>query len=116
MARRMKRSVVSGSLTPRPLARRARQVALDHAANLRQLVHEVRLRVQPAGGVDDERVHAPGGGGLDRIEHDGTGIGTGGLVDYLDLDALPPALELLDRRGAKGVGGREKDLLPRALQ
>ena len=38
------------------LVRGAFELALDHASHLRQLLHQVRLRVQPAGGVDDHDV------------------------------------------------------------
>ena len=36
------------------LVGRSRQLVLDHPPHLRELLHEVRLRVQPAGGVDDD--------------------------------------------------------------
>ena len=42
------------------LVRRARQALLDHAAHLGELLHQVRLRVQSAGRVDDHDVAAPG--------------------------------------------------------
>ena len=38
--------------------RRARHVAADDAADLVELGHEIRARVQPAGGVDDDDVAA----------------------------------------------------------
>ena len=42
------------------LVRRALEAALDHAPDLRQLLHQVRLRVQAAGRVDDDDVAAAG--------------------------------------------------------
>ena len=41
------------------LVRRALEPALDHAPHLGELLHQVRLRVQAAGGVDDHDVPAP---------------------------------------------------------
>src|SRR3954447_4344086 len=40
------------------LVRRALEPLRDHPAHLGQLLHQVRLRVQPTGGVDDDHVVA----------------------------------------------------------
>ncbi len=81
----------------------------DDALELGQLVHEVALRVQPAGGVDDQDVGAARRRRLDRVEHHRGGIGAGRLADDLDADPLPPRLQLLDGRGPERVGrGQER--------
>src|SRR5918999_5150568 len=49
------------------LVGRAIDAALDHAAQLRELGHQVRLRVQAAGGVDDDDVVPTRPPGLDGV-------------------------------------------------
>ena len=51
--------------------------------DLAQLLHEVVLDVQPAGGVDEHEVQAPGGGGLDGVEGHGGRVGALRLADHL---------------------------------
>src|SRR5207237_3665634 len=53
------------------LVRRARELTLGHALELDELVHEVRLRVQASGRIDDEDVDVTRGRRLDRVEDDG---------------------------------------------
>src|SRR5262249_22883033 len=72
--------------------------------------------MQPAGGVDDQHVDRARRGGLDRVEDDRGWIGARRLADDLDADALAPALELLDGRGAECVGRGEQDALARPLE
>ena len=48
---------------------------LDHAAHLGELLHQVRLRVQAAGGVDDRDVLAARPGRLDRVVGDRGRVG-----------------------------------------
>ena len=47
----------------------------DHPPHLGQLVHQVALGVEAAGGVDDDDVGAAGAGGGDRVEGDRAGVG-----------------------------------------
>ena len=81
----------------------------DHAPNLAELVHQVRLRVQAAGGVDEDDVAAPALRGGDRIEGDRGGIGALRRADEVRPRALGPDLELLVGRGAERVGGADED-------
>ena len=83
--------------------------ALDHAAHLRELLHQVRLRVQAAGGVDDRDVLAARAGGLDGVVGDRGRVGSLRRADEVGLRAVGPDLELLLGRGAPGVGGAEED-------
>ena len=53
----------------------AGQALVDDPADLGQLVHEVRLRVQAAGGVDDDDVRAARDGRVERVVDDGAGVG-----------------------------------------
>ena len=62
---------------------RARDPLVDDAADLGQLVHQVRLRVEAAGGVRDEDVGVAGDGGVERVEHDGGRVGVGRVRDDL---------------------------------
>ena len=79
----------------------------DDAADLLQLAHEVRLRVQPAGGVHDEHVEAAGLGFFAGI------VGHAGRVaallafDDVAAEPLAPDRELLDGGGAESIAGRD---------
>ena len=79
----------------------------DHPAHLGQLLHQVDLGVQAAGGVDDHDVGAAGAGGVDRVEDDRARVGALVAADQLGAGALGPRLELLGGGGAVGVGGGE---------
>ena len=74
-------------------------------ADLGQLAHEVFLRVQAAGGVDDEHVDVAADGGVAGVEGDGGGVGAHLVLDDLHVDAAGPDGELLDGGGAEGVAG-----------
>ena len=56
---------------------RAGQALVDDPADLRQLVHEVRLRVEPTGRVGDDQVGAPGDGRIERVVDDRPGSAPG---------------------------------------
>src|SRR5206468_4406828 len=75
----------------------------DHAANLGELFHEIRLRVQPAGGVDDDDVAAVPARAVDRVVRDRRGIAAPLALYELRAGALRPDTELLLRRGTEGV-------------
>ena len=87
----------------------ARQALVDDPADLRQLVHQVRLRVEAAGGVGDHEVGAAGDGGVEGVEDDRAGSASGRVGDDLAARSLGPDPELVDGRGAERVGGREDD-------
>src|SRR4029450_13856685 len=81
----------------------------DHAPDLGELLHEVRLRVQAAGRVDDDDVASARLRGLDRVEGDGSGIGAVRGADEVGPGAVRPDLELLVRRRSEGVRGGDDD-------
>ena len=88
------------------LVRRAFAPAGDHAAHLGELVHQVRLRVQAAGGVDQ---HDPVLG-ADGVVGDGRRVAAALAADERRVRALGPDLELLLGGGAERVGGADASL------
>ena len=87
----------------------ARNLPLRRAAHLVQLLHQVGLRVQTAGGIDQQDVRRARFCGRRRVEERCRGIAALPGLDESDAGALRPDLELLDGRGAEGVGGAEQD-------
>ena len=65
----------------------AGQALVDDPADLRELVHQVRLRVQAAGGVGDDDVGAAGDGRVERVVDDGARVRAGRVGD--DRDVAP---------------------------
>ena len=88
----------------------------EHPADLGQFVHQMRLVLEPPGGVDDQRVDAGRGGLLDPVIDDPGGVAAFLAGDHRRLDPLAPDLELLDRRGAEGVAGGEHHAIILLLQ
>ena len=85
---------------------------LDHAPHLLELGHEVRLRMEPAGGVDDRHVASSSPSRLDRIECDRRGISTARRADEVRAGALGPDLELLLGGCAKRVRRADEHRAP----
>ena len=79
--------------------------AFDDTAQLLQLLHEVDLRVEATGGVDEYEIGAAPARGVHRVEDDRAGVGALLAADEVDADALGPRPELLGRRGPERVGG-----------
>ena len=90
--------------------------AAEHAADLGQLLHQVRLVLEPPGSVDDQHVVARRGRLLDAVEDDAGRIAAFLAGDHRRADALAPDLQLLDRCGAEGVAGSEQDAIILLLQ
>ena len=88
---------------------RGRVELLQHPDDLVQLVHQPGLVLQAAGGVDEQHVDrlCPCRG--QRLISEARGIGALDAGDHRAFGARTPDLELLDRRGAEGVAGREHD-------
>jgi len=88
--------------------RRARNSPGAHPPHLLELGHQVVLRVQPTGGVDQHHVEpAPDRAGESIVDHRRR-IGAGSGAQDLRSRALGPHFELLDRGGAERVGGHEQ--------
>ncbi len=81
----------------------------DDAADFGELAHQVVLRVQAAGGVDDEHVDVAIDGGVTRIKGNGGGVGSHLVLHDLHINPLRPDGELLDGGGAEGVAGGDHD-------
>src|SRR6266542_4483413 len=86
-------------------------LAFQHAAHLLELLHEVGLGVEPAGGVDQEDVGALGTGGGEGVEGDRRRVGALLVADDLGADALAPEGELLGGCRTEGVGRRQDGAL-----
>ena len=69
----------------------------------------MRLGVQASRGVGDQHIDAARTRRLQRIEDDRGRFRARLLRDDRHAVALGPGLELLTRRGAKGIAGREHD-------
>jgi hypothetical protein len=92
--------------------RRAGQRRSDDAADLRQLRHQVVLRVQPAGRVDDDDVAFRRLRRVDGVERDGRRVRARLRADEIHADALRPDPELVDGAGAERVTRRQQHARP----
>ena len=81
--------------------------ALDDAGDLLQLLHQVRLGVEPSGRVDEGDGGAIGLGRGEGIEDDGAGVAAGLVGDDPHVEPVAPDPELVDGGCAEGVGGGE---------
>ena len=79
------------------------QALVDDAADLRQLVHEVRLGVQAPGGVGDDEVRATRDGRVDGVVDDGPGIGAGRMGHDRDARRGPPRSASCSMAAARNV-------------
>ena len=86
----------------------------DDALHLLQLLHERRLRVEPAGGVAEDDVHAaPAAPRWTASKQTLAGSAPSLPRTIGRADALGPDLELLARGGAERVARAEQDLVAR---
>ena len=86
-------------------------LALQDPAELAQLLHQVGLGVEAAGGVDQEHVGAPGPGRGQAVEGDRGRVGALLVADHRGADAVGPDGQLLGGGGPEGVGGGQHRLL-----
>ena len=87
-------------------ARPSRRPAITRRT-LRELLHQVRLRVQAAGGVDEDDVAAAALRGVDRVEGDGGGVGALRRADEVRAGALAPRSRAA-RRPRRGTCRRRR--------
>src|SRR3954447_15680560 len=93
------------------LVRRLGQLLGDDAADLGQLLHQVVLRVQAPGRVDDDHVGADLAAAGDRVEGDRARVGVLPALHEGHVRAPGPLLELLDGGGPEGVRRADHDRL-----
>ena len=86
-------------------------VGLDPLADLRQLLHQVLVDVEAAGGVDDQHVAALRLGLLERPGGDLDRVGVGAFLVDVGADAPADGDQLVDRGRAVDVAGGEGDVL-----
>ena len=89
------------------LVRRSRIGFGDDAADFFQLFHQVQLRWQASGGIDQHHVFAPCFAGGDGVKTHGGRVAAF-LADDFDQIAVGPHRELLARRSAEGVGSGQQ--------
>ena len=82
---------------------------LHGAADVHQLVHELAVHVQPAGGIDDEHVLARGRGAVERPAGDVDRVAVGSLLVDVGAGLAADLDQLVDRRGAVDVAGGDGD-------
>ena len=107
---------VVASSTSNHFVRRGRNLLANRLLNLRQLGHQILLRLQPAGRVDDAHI----GPGFDRLLDRPIGharrVGVRRAGDDRHAQPIAPNRELLDRRRPKRVAGAEHHFLALRLQ
>ena len=91
-------------------------VGLGPLADLRQLVHQLLVDVEAAGGVDDQHVAALLAGALERPGGDLDRVGVGALLVDVGPGALADGDQLLDRGRPVDVAGGEGDVLARLAE
>ena len=82
--------------------------APKHPCHLAQLVHEVRLGVQPPRRVDHDDTGAPGLRGMVRVVGNRGRIRAALSGHDVDADTLGPCLKLIGGGGPESVGGTEE--------
>ena len=82
---------------------------LDRASDLDELVHQLLVDVQAAGGVDDQHVLALGLGLVERPRGDVDRVALGALLVDVGADLLADLDELVDRGRAVDVAGGDRD-------
>ena len=85
---------------------------VGHAAYFAQLLHEIVLGVQPAGGIDDEEVGVSALAGADRVVDHRSRVGTRLVGDDRYVGPLSPNLELVDGGCPKRICSGEGNLAP----
>lgn len=88
----------------------------ESASDFFDFAHEVLAGVESAGGIAEEEIYVAAAGGLVSVVAEGSGVGLVLAADELDADAVCPRGELLDGRGAEGIGGGEEDGVPVGLE
>ena len=97
---------VDGVLAGHRVDDEERVVGLDGLGDLADLLHQLGVDGEAAGGVDDDDVAALVARFLDAAPGDGDGVG--GLAEHRHADLLAEDAELLDGGGALEVGADQQ--------
>ncbi len=98
------------------LVRRLGNLLAQHAMDFRELLHQIVLRLQPPGRIDDAYVGADFHGAGDGAMGHGGRIAARRAGDDFRPEPLGPNGQLLDGGGAEGVGRAEHDLFALRLE
>jgi hypothetical protein len=85
-------------------------VRLRPLADLRELLHQLLVDVEAAGGVDDQDVATVGARLVERPLGDVDRVAAGALLVHGRAGLLADLHELIDRRGPVDVAGRDGDV------
>ena len=96
--------------------RRAIDLLLYHVANLRELPHERVLRLQSAGGIENEYIDFATFRGCTSIECNGSRVAALLAFDDFNAQAIGPRFELRDGTSAECIARSQKDGLALASQ
>ena len=91
--------------------RRARKRFADHAVNFLQFFHQVEAGMQASGSIDKYDVTFACQGSLNGIIGHRAWIGIGLTGNHRHIQPFSPDLQLIDRGGAKSIGGRQQHFL-----
>ena len=83
-----------------------RQLALHNPSHLAQLRHQIALRLQATGGVDQHDVDVTSERGVKRVKGDRARVGSLLMRDNRRVDSFAPCLQLFNRRHAECVSRR----------
>ena len=91
------------------LMRRGRNLFAYRVLNLRQLCHQIALRLESACRIDNADIGLLFDGLLDSTVRDRSGMGALLPGDDVDSKSLRPDCQLLNRGGAKCIAGAKDD-------
>ena len=88
------------------------QLPFHDAADFVQLIHQILLVMESAGGVNENHICALGFGRLDAVEHHRCGVCALVLTDNAAAGALGPDFQLVSCGGAEGIACYQQNILP----
>ena len=79
-----------------------------YSLNLFKLLHQVKLGVQPAGGIDNYLLRLPAACRLQGIKDHRPGISTGLVANNIHANFPTQLFELVDSRRPEGISGHQQ--------
>ena len=101
---------VDGILAGHAVDHQQHLVGLDALVDSLQLLHQLVVDVQSAGGVENDHRNAFFGGFANGVVANGHGIGRAALGVHRQAELFADNVQLIDGRGALQVGGHEHHL------